>query len=1619
MSRLNALLDRMAALVGIAPRYTDAFGRSVDISLETRQAMLEGFGLGVRSEDEARESFLRLKRLKGGTIPALVPVEAGDPTRLRLRSAPHAASWQLIEESGTTQEGHVPDEGTLHLPPLPVGYHHLTIGETTATLIAAPSKCWQPDILQGQSRLWGAAAQVYSLRSERDFGIGDYSDVALAAERVAALGGAFLGLSPVHALFAADRSKISPYSPSSRLFLESIHIDPTAIDGFNGSEAARLFDGPEMKERLAQLRKGIFVDHAAVWRLKRQLLDALWDRHRDRQDHSTFEDFRRAGGEALEAHATFEALSEHFRAQGLRWLGDWPEAYRSARSDAVHRFRSEHAERVTFHAWLQWLADRQLANAAERAHAAGMPICLYRDLAVGADRGGSEVWSAPERYAATLSVGAPPDPLGPQGQNWGLPPFNPLDLETQGLAPFRELVAANMLHAGAIRIDHAFQLQRLFLIPSDMPATQGAYVDYPFEAMLAVLRVESHRARCLVIAEDLGTAPEGFSDAIMASGILSYRVLPFEREEGGGFKRPELYPRSALAALTTHDLPTFAGWWRGLDIDLRQTFGVFEPERAEAERAARAADRMHFAKALFDEGLFPGPDPPNEVPLGGALRYLVRTESQLMALQMEDAAGELNQANMPGPDAGHPNWRRRLPMQIEAMTAPGSRFAKLAAALAEEGRDARPRAAALASPPPRATYRLQFHKDFTFDDAAAIVPYLAKLGISHVYASPIQTARPGSMHGYDIVDPAAINPELGGEKGFRRFSDTLKAHGLGLLLDIVPNHMGIGGKDNRWWLSVLEWGRLSPFAEAFDIDWERVGAQGKLVVPFLGASYGDTLEKSDLRLAFDPTEGSFSIWHWEHRFPINPATYPMVLDQALASLENLSGSSELSKLTESLQRMDTKASPERHRHFPSEADKAKRRLADAVATQPILKNAIERTVAAINGAPGIPESHNILHLILEKQSYRLAYWRVASSDINYRRFFDINDLAGLRIENPKIFERVHDLIFRLVDEKWIDGLRIDHIDGLADPKSYLHALQDRIGPGFYVVVEKILEPGEDLRRWPVAGTTGYDALNLIDGVLVDSGAEETLDRLYRNASGLHDGNVALLRWAKGEIVAANFTSELEALVADLKRIADADRRTRDLTIPLLRQALVDIVAAFPVYRSYLDRDEPAPEDVELIASAIDTAKGASSLPDCTGHDFIAAVLLGRIEIQAVDTPDDVIRRFTRRFQQLTGPVMAKSLEDTLFYRYGRLIALNEVGGDPCRFGLGLSEFHEANEARARNWPNGMIATATHDTKRGEDARARLLALSEMPQEWAQALDLWRELATPDLTQVGGALAPDANDRIILLQALLGAWPLELLADDDESLSEFRKRMETYVVKALREAKRQTSWIAPHAAYEEAACTLLAAFLQPESAFIESFRPLAHRLAFLGALSGLSRTILKATLPGVPDIYQGTESWDFSLVDPDNRRPVDYAARAQTLDAGVPLATLFENWRDGRIKQHILMRLLRDRAEAPALYANGDYRPLAAEGSQASHVIAFTRQHRDETLAVVVPRLWASLAKDGQIPLPGAIWGDTSIALPEGRWREVITSRDVTIENDWTAAGELLAPLPFAVLRRLG
>ena len=1606
-------LYRIAALAGVERGYKSAHGEHVDSPPHVIAAILNSLGYDVSSDAQRDAAIATLEEGARRVLPRIAVLRVGEPVSLPLKGD-GPLEWHLTLEDGSVREGSARVEEGLALAPLPEGYHRLRVetgGRTDESmLIAAPDRAFLPEVLENGGRGYGITAQVYGLRSAHNYGIGDFSDVAELAEGAGRLGAAFLGLSPLHALFPTERSKVSPYSPSSRLFIDPIFVDPAKLPEFDASDAARYLNEPETAANLERLRGGVLVDHEASWAIKRIAFGKYWSRFGDAAD-TEFAAYRRAAGDLLENHATFEALSEHFAAEGKSSFSQWPEEYRDPDGAAVRAFRQVNPRRVAFHAWLQWLADTQLAAAQARAIAAGMPIGLYRDLAVGVDAGGAEMWARPDWFMSGVSIGAPPDLLGPDGQNWGLPPFNPKTLEEQDLQGFRALVAWNMRHAGAIRIDHAFQLQRLYIVPHGMPATEGVYLNYPFEAMLAVLRLESHRARALVIAEDLGTAPEGFSDAIMGSNILSYRILSFEREHDGAFKPPQAYPRKALAAVATHDLPTFTGWWKGLDTELRKTYGFYSTERAEDEQRARAGEREQFCRALAEAGLIASTDghsTPSDAPIEAGFRFIARTPAMLEAIQLEDVLGDTRQANLPGPDRGHPNWRRKLSHTVDGILAPNGPLAKAAAATLEEGRvlSARPRPP---SPPLAATYRLQFHKDFTFADAARVLPYIKGLGVSHVYASPILKARPGSTHGYDTVDPTSINPELGGLEGFERFAAALKEHGLSLLLDIVPNHMGVGGSDNPWWLSVLEWGERSPLADTFDIDWVRLGAHDKLVAPFLGGQYGDVLEKGDLKLNFDRDAGSFSVDHYEHRFPVCPLTYPDILDRAVAVdvSETGEGVSGLLQVAEELRALAQEPT-DRHGIFAT-CERLKQRLA-RLAERAEIAQVIEQAVAVINGTPGLPESFGALHRLLERQAYRLSYWRVAASDVNYRRFFDIDGLAGVRIEAPAVFQRAHKLIFDLVDRGLVHGLRIDHIDGLADPKAYAAALQLAVGPNFYVVAEKILEPGEALRPWALAGTTGYEMLNLIDGVFVDTEAERSFDRIYRETTGFRQTYGDALLAAKRQVLLESFSSELESLVSDMKRIADSNRLTRDYSVNAIRIALGDLICVFPVYRTYITPGLIETEDRALLGHVIEDAKAITPLPDRSVHDFIGSVLLGTLPLGRPGRAEPhLVNRFRSRFQQLTGPVMAKSLEDTLFYRYVRFLALNEVGGEPSRFGIPLADFHAENRQRAQDWPQALTTTATHDTKRGEDARARLLALSEAPDLWAQALAVWRASA-------GTIDEPDANDQYMFLQAVLGVWPIELLEEDDAPvLDALRQRLAAYVPKALREAKRHSKWIEPNEAYEKATIELLDRLLANGSRFVAGIRPIMKDLARRGMLISLGRTVLKCTVPGVPDFYQGTALWDFSLVDPDNRRPVDYRERTDLLKDGELLESLLGHWQDGAVKLRLANDILRDRRENAAFYAEADYRQLTLTGEKWSRLVAFSRQRQKEMLAVIVPRLSGSGSAKSAMPSGTAYWGSTTIDLPAGRWRDIFEDR-VIVSQGSVAAGTLLATFPFAVLR---
>jgi (1->4)-alpha-D-glucan 1-alpha-D-glucosylmutase len=926
--------------------------------------------------------------------------------------------------------------------------------------------------------------------------------------------------------------------------------------------------------------------------------------------------------------------------------------------------------------------------------------------------------------------------------------------------------------------------------------------------------------------------------------------------------------------------------------------------------------------------------------------------------------------------------------------------------------------------PPSATYRVQFHAGFTFRDACELVPYLHALGVSHLYTSPYLRARSGSLHGYDVADPNALNPELGTEHDYADLVAALKQHGMGQLVDIVPNHMGIGDPGNYRWRDVLENGPASIYAPFFDINWAPLQApvqdHERIVVPTLGDQYGNVLEKGELATRYDGRRGAFSIAYYEHHFPIAPDSYPMLLDSCLDALEEELGRrnshvQELASILTALRYLpprrtglDPAAVEERNR----EKDIIKRRIRQLHKACAPFREALDATLEDFNGRPGVPESFDRLDALLGEQSYRLAFWRVAAEEINYRRFFDITELAAVRMEDPGVFEDTHRLLLRLVREGKIAGLRIDHPDGLRDPAAYLRRLQERclaaLGVGdprplFYVVVEKILQSGEELRSdWPTHGTTGYDFLNELNGLFVARQNAAFFDNTYSRF--LRQGPVRfndLVNSAKKMIMLISLASEVNELAYLLKSIAGVDRRHRDFTLNSLAFVIREIIAALDVYRTYIDSEVGAASEADRVAidQAVAEAKRRNPRTDPSIFDFVGDTLLLRDE--RTDWEREEKLRFIARFQQTTGPVMAKGVEDTAFYQYNRLISLNEVGGQPDEFGRSLTAYHRANAARARAWPASLLATSTHDTKRSEDVRARINVLSELPREWGSALTRWSRLNGRKKPVVEGRHAPDRNEEYLLYQSLLGAWPSE--APD----AAFTERMVAFMLKALKEAKVNTSWINPNTAYEDAVAQFVRAILDDSESgsnpFLDDFVAFQQQVAFFGMFNSLSQTVLKLGSPGVADIYQGNELWDLSLVDPDNRRPVDYTRRQADLQAlcdrlsepGPLTAELLKQAEDGRIKLYLTLRMLQLRRTAPGLFVSGGYSPLRAVGRAQRHVCAFARTATGQTLVVAAPVLIATLLRDlpRQAPIGPTVWRDDWLPVPaETAYRDLFTGQ---------------------------
>lgn len=993
---------------------------------------------------------------------------------------------------------------------------------------------------------------------------------------------------------------------------------------------------------------------------------------------------------------------------------------------------------------------------------------------------------------------------------------------------------------------------------------------------------------------------------------------------------------------------------------------------------------------------------------------------------------------------------------------------------------------------PEATYRLQFCREFSFREALQVTPYLAELGITHVYASPYLKARPGSRHGYDIVDHRQINHEVGSEEDRAAWVQSLRASGLGQILDVVPNHMGLGN-DNEWWQDVLENGPASPYAIFFDIDWfspARPELRGKVLLPVLGAPYGEVLESQQLILQFQ--QGAFFLSYFEHRFPLAPRSYEVILAHRLDELEKtlppdhpglLEWHSILTAIRHLPDRLETE--PVRIAEGLREKEVIKRRLAALVEDQPILRDHLESIVKEFNGVEGNPRSFDRLDRLLDEQAYRLSFWRVAADEINYRRFFDINELAAISTEREEVFQATHGLILQWLADGSVDGLRIDHVDGLYDPRQYLDRLQEcyllaaakrlrdsepafreldwsalegplreRLSdmlrdsrsrqepPPLYVVVEKIVSGDERIPAdWAVYGTTGYEFLNHVNGLFVAPN-RESFTRLYHAYLGDDPrfGEVAYL--SKRLVLQSAMSSELQMLAHQLDRLAQKHRWSRDFTRNTLRHVLREVIAHFPVYRTYIGEGEVHETDRRAILRALRGAKQRNPATSSSLFEFVRRTLLQEPIHPTATDPELALeqRRFVGKFQQVTSPVLAKGIEDTAFYRFNRLLSLNEVGSDPDRFGLSPVQLHRFFLERQRAWPWALSTTATHDTKRGEDVRARLNVLSEIPDAWAAAIRRWREWNQPHRLVLDELEVPDANEEYFLYQTLVGAWPIEDFAPSPDSTDldavpmsaairdSFLGRIHEYMSKSLNEAKVHSSWINPDPEYDAAVRRFISGILDPGKSpeFFSDIRRFARWVSHWGCFNSLSQVVLKLTAPGVPDIYQGTEDWDLSLVDPDNRRLVDYERRVQRLrqlqhdasrDLVVLCRELLSRKEDGRIKLYVIWRCLQARRRYPGLFTVGEYVPLEVDGQRSEQVFAFARRREGKMMVVAVPRCLAPAEQERGMPL-GSRWGDTRIVGVEPpnpcSWTNEFTGRRHE-GRDWRVA-DLFADFPVALLR---
>jgi (1->4)-alpha-D-glucan 1-alpha-D-glucosylmutase len=948
---------------------------------------------------------------------------------------------------------------------------------------------------------------------------------------------------------------------------------------------------------------------------------------------------------------------------------------------------------------------------------------------------------------------------------------------------------------------------------------------------------------------------------------------------------------------------------------------------------------------------------------------------------------------------------------------------------------------------PLATYRLQFNQQFTLQQATDYVSYFHALGISDLYASPLMKAVPGSMHGYDVIDCNQLNPALGTEHDLEQLSHTLHQKKMGLIVDTVPNHMSIAASANQWWQDVLENGPSSFYAHYFNIIWDPLKPElkNKVLLAVLGKHYGEVIENQELQVSY--LDHAFFIVYYAMRFPLNPHTWPLILQPVIQDLqlyldENDSYLLELQSIITALEHLPSrnKMEVEHWKERQQEKEVIKKRLATLLMQSLEVKHSLDRIVKQLNGTQGDPQSFDSLEALLKGQAYRLSYWRVTNDEINYRRFFDISTLVSMRVEEPDVFQAMHQLVLKYIQQGWITGLRIDHVDGLFDLENYFFELQNACKQAteqadpFYLLVEKILVGKEKLRTsWPVAGTSGYEYLNLVNGLFVVSSYQLPMQQIYERFTGQKQTMKEMIYQSKQLILTVSMSSELHLLARHLSQLAEQHRWSRDYTLDGLRCALKDVIAYFPVYRTYIRLEDVKvqEEDRHYIQQAIEDAKQHNLASDPSIFDFIAQVLLLQDPVGLTAKQILHRRQFVLRFQQLTGPVTAKGAEDTAFYRLYPLVSLNEVGMNPEAFGTSLELFHQTNQEQQAKWPHTLLATSTHDTKKSEDVRARLNVLSEKPEVWSEILNRWHALNQWAKIQLNGQEVPDRNEEYLLYQIVIGSWPLYPM--DAAAQAHYMERIEKYMVKALKEAKVHTSWINPNEPYEQALKEFIRRILlvDENNPFIQDITSCIAPFIQAGLFNSLSQLLLKMTSPGVPDFYQGNELWEFTLVDPDNRQPIDYSNRQQLLSAlkqkgetnpGELLKHLMQTPEDGRIKLYVTFQVLNFRQRMASLFTEGNYTPLYGKGPHAHHVIAFSRQLGEQQCVVITGRFYSQLKDLNKGPPVKESWLETVLELPfslQGNYRDVLSGNLIRGQGEQQLKlDQLFIDLPLVILEKL-